>query len=143
MKLMKRANIYQASNYNCTFDPNLIEARSYRWWAFVKVIKGQVIFNNYRYSNSTSKHQFKVRSLMSQLGIKIDRYVQVSGGLQHLTTLRDLNKAEKETLERLAAREEAKRIRRNERARLKRQEVRNRTRERLNPQPNLKLVVIA
>jgi len=81
MKYMKRANIYQASNYNVTFDPNKIEARSYRWWVFVAKVEGKIIFNNYRYSNSTSKHQSKVRSLLNELNIKIDVEMPVPKGL--------------------------------------------------------------
>lgn len=81
MKHMKRANIYQCSNYNCTFDPNNIVARSYRWWVFVAKIEGKVVFNNYRYSNSTSKHQSKVRFLLNQLGIKIDLELPLPNGL--------------------------------------------------------------
>lgn len=78
---MKRANIYQASNYNVTFDQNKIEAKSYKWWVFVTKIEGKVIFNNYRYSNSTSKHQSKVRSLLNQLNIKIDIEMPLPNGL--------------------------------------------------------------
>lgn len=81
MKFMKRANIYQASNYNVTFDPNKIEARSYKWWVFVAKVEGKVIFNNYRYSNSTSKHQSKVRSLLKELNIKIDIEMPLPNGL--------------------------------------------------------------
>lgn len=79
MKHMKRENFYKASNV--TFNPTTIEAYSYRWWRFVKVIDGLVVFNNYRYSNSTAKHQYKVCRLMEQLGIKIDLHVQVRESL--------------------------------------------------------------
>lgn len=81
MKLMKRSNIYQASNYNVTFDPNNIVARSYQWWVFVAKVDGKIIFNNYRYSVSTSKHQSKVRALLSDLGIKIDIEMPLPNGL--------------------------------------------------------------
>lgn len=81
MKFMKRANIYQASDYNVTFDPNKIEARSYKWFVFVAKVEGKVIFNNYRYSNSTSKHQSKVRSLLKELNIKIDIEMPLPNGL--------------------------------------------------------------
>ena len=78
---MKRAGIYQASNYNVTFDPKKIEARSYKWWVFVAEVEGKVIFNNYRYSNSTSKHQSKVRALLNDLGIKIDIEMPLPKGI--------------------------------------------------------------
>lgn len=118
MKHFKRSNIYKASNV--TFNPETFEAYSYRWWLFVKRIKGKTIFNSYRYSVSTSQHQSKVRSLMSQLGIKIDRFVQVREGLNYISTIKELNQKESETLERIAANEERKRIRRNELARARR-----------------------
>jgi hypothetical protein len=79
---MKRKNIYQASKYNVTFDPTKTEAWSYKWWKFVSVQNGLVVFNTYRYSVSTSKHQSKVRTLLSALGIKIDLAVECSEGLQ-------------------------------------------------------------
>ena len=81
MKFMKRANIYQASNYNVTFDPDKTEGRSYKWWVFVTKVEGKMIFNNYRYSVSTSKHQSKVRSLLNQLNIKIDIEMPLPNGL--------------------------------------------------------------
>ena len=90
MKYMKRASIYQASNYNCTFDPTKIEARSYKWWSFVRKIEGKTVFNSYRYSVTTAKHQSKVRSLLEELGIKIDLELPVPRGLQVYTTLSEV-----------------------------------------------------
>lgn len=81
MKLMKKANIYQASNYNVTFNPVTLEAHSYKWWKFVAKIDGLVIFNNYRYSVSTSKHQAKVRSLLATLGVNIDIEMPLPEGI--------------------------------------------------------------
>ena len=49
---MKRTPVYKASNVK--FNYETIEAFSYNWWQFVKVIGGKVIFNNYNYSNTTS-----------------------------------------------------------------------------------------
>lgn len=89
MKLMKRSGIYQASNYKVTFDPSKIEARSYKWWSFVSKLDGKVVFNNYRYSVTTSKHQGKVRDLMRELGIKIDLFLSVPDGLQTCPDLGD------------------------------------------------------
>lgn len=88
MKYMKRKNIYQCSNYNCTFDPVSKRAMSYKWWAFVAEVEGKIVFNNYRYSNSTSKHQSKVRSLLNELGIKIDLELPIPNGLpgSHIKT---------------------------------------------------------
>lgn len=80
MKLMKKSNTYKASNV--TFNPETIEAFSYDWWCFVKVIGGKVVFNSYNYSPSTIKHQYKVRSLLNDLGIKIDLEIECPRGLQ-------------------------------------------------------------
>lgn len=70
MKYYKRLKIYKAPNV--TFNPETLEAFSYEWWKFVAKIEGKIVFNNYSYSQSTSKHQIKVRRLLDQLGIKID-----------------------------------------------------------------------
>lgn len=88
MKYFKRAGIYKASNVS--FDPKLIEARSYDWWVFVKVIKGKVVFNSFRYSNTTSRHQSKVRSLMRELGIKVDLEVSTRLSLNSHEAGRDI-----------------------------------------------------
>lgn len=84
MKYFKRANIYKASNV--TFSAAKREAHSYGWWKFVTIVNGKVIFNDYNYSPSTCKHQSKVRSLMGDLGVKIDLYVSVSRSLDDSPT---------------------------------------------------------
>lgn len=98
MKLMKRSRIYQASNYNVTFNPETLEAYSYKWWRFVAKIDGLVLFNRYRYSNSTSKHQSKVRRLLNDLGIKIDLELPLPRGIRHDQTLQELFNEAEETL---------------------------------------------
>lgn len=80
MKFYPRLNMYKAANV--TFNPDTLEAYSYRWWRFVEVVNGKVVFNNYRYSVSTARHQSKVRSLLSQLGITIDVTIECPEGLQ-------------------------------------------------------------
>lgn len=79
MKYFTRSKLYKASNV--TFSPELIQATSYDWWMFVKVINGLVVFNDYNYSPTTNKHQHKVRRLMQELGIKIDLVVKSYIGL--------------------------------------------------------------
>jgi hypothetical protein len=79
MKYMKRAGIYKAANV--TFDPIKVQAYSYSWWRFVGIVEGKVVFNNYRYSSTTSKHQSKVRNLMKELGIKIDFELPLRQGI--------------------------------------------------------------
>jgi hypothetical protein len=81
MKYMKRAGIY--SSANVSFNPETKTALSYNWWEFVKVIGGKVVFNSYRYSATTQKHQSKVKDLLSLLGIGIDFDVEAPQGLQN------------------------------------------------------------
>lgn len=119
MKFMKRANIYQAFNYNVTFDPNKIEARSYRGWVFVAKIEGLIVFNNYRYSNATSRHQSKVRSLLKELNIKIDLELPLPRGIKS-SCLQDLIVEAEECLCDEIGREELKRQDRNAKAKQRR-----------------------
>lgn len=84
MKYMSQAKIYKSSNV--IYNPETEEATSYDWWIFVKRIKGKLVFNNYHYSNSTVKHQHKVRDLLRSLGIKIDLEIKAPGGLQDLAS---------------------------------------------------------
>ena len=79
MKFIKKRNQYEASNVS--FDPENISAFSYNWWEFVSVINGKVVFNNYTYSNSTAKHQIKVRRLLETLNIKIDIVIESTKSL--------------------------------------------------------------
>ena len=119
MKYMKRAKIYQCSNYNCTFSPEKIEAYSYRWWKFVALVDGKVIFNNYRYSNSTSKHQSKVRRLLESLNIKINIEMPLASGIKE-KSLSELIIEGEETLCDLYLAEEAKAIDRSIKAKRRR-----------------------
>lgn len=80
MKYSTRAQIYKASNVN--FNPNNFQAHSYDWWRFVDMIDGKIVFNSYNYSPTTIKHQYKVRRLLSELGIKIDLEIDAPTGLQ-------------------------------------------------------------
>jgi hypothetical protein len=78
LKIFKRT-----ARATVSFNPETMEAFSYDWWCFVKVFKGKVVFNEYRYSNTTSNHQRKVKHLLRQLGIKIDLFVNSPKGLQN------------------------------------------------------------
>jgi hypothetical protein len=84
MKFHNKSKTYKASNVS--FDAVRVKAYSYDWWVFVDVIGGKVVFNSYNYSNSTCKHQYKVRRLMRELDIKIDLEIEVPRGLQDLSS---------------------------------------------------------
>lgn len=118
MKFMKRSGTYKGRNV--TFDPQTLSAVSYGWWEFVRVIRGRTIFKAYRYSNTTCKHQSKVRLLMRSLGIKIDHTVSIPDSLSKVSGLRDLSKREKEQARIDAENAEMKRKARNEKARFRR-----------------------
>lgn len=89
MKYYKRLKQWKASNV--IFDVEKCEATSYKWWIFVKRIGGKLVFNDYRYSNTTSKHQYKVKRLLNQLGIIIDVIISSPNGLQNLDSAIDYN----------------------------------------------------
>lgn len=90
LKYMKRAGIYQGSNYNVTFNPKTNRAVSYKWWTFVAKIEGKLVFNNYRYSVSTAKQQSKVRSLLQELNIKIDIEMPLPKGIESGDSLAEM-----------------------------------------------------
>lgn len=82
LKLKKRTGCYEASNV--WFNPETMEATSFQWWYFVKRIGGKVVFNDYRYSSYTTRHQNKVDRTMQKLGIKVDVTIEAPKGLQNL-----------------------------------------------------------
>jgi hypothetical protein len=82
MKYKKRQRIWEASNV--TYNPVTKEAYSYGWWCFVKKIGNMMVFNEYSYSNTTSSHQSKVRSLLWQLGHHDMEYIESPDGLDNL-----------------------------------------------------------
>ena len=119
MKALKtKPNFFKAANVS--FDAESIEARSYQWWIFVKKIKGRVIFNEYRYSVTTSKHQSKVKSLLNDLGIKIDEFVKTRKSLSDFNTLSDIRRENLHTLKVLAQAAELKHIERKAKAKARR-----------------------
>lgn len=82
MRYFKTLGIYKSSNV--MFNPKTLESTSYNWWNVTLKIGNKLVFNNYSYSNSTAKHQSKIRAVLSELGIKIDYYVQAPQGLKNL-----------------------------------------------------------
>lgn len=76
-----KAGIYKASNVS--FDPKAMEAKSYDWWLFVTKVNGLTVFNDYSYSNTTRRHQWKVKALMQSLGLPIHIRVEMRESLDH------------------------------------------------------------
>lgn len=69
LPFQKRAKNFKSNNN--MLDLENFTAKSYNWWNYVIRIKGKVIFNNHNYSATTNKHQWAMRSLLRELGIKI------------------------------------------------------------------------
>lgn len=85
MKHFKRLNLFKANNV--TFNPETNVATSYDWWEFTSVINGKLVFNSYNYSPSTTKHQYKVRALLNELGINVDITIHSPKGFQDCSCL--------------------------------------------------------
>lgn len=96
MKFYKTQNLYKASNV--TFNPDTIQAYSYKWWLFVSRIGNKVVFNDYNYSNTTLRHQAKIRSLLKELGIKVDLTITAPLGLQNPASAIDFYQIKIKTL---------------------------------------------
>jgi hypothetical protein len=130
---MKRSNIYKATNV--TFNPKTLDAHSYSWWRFVAKVEGKVIFNDYRYSVTTAKHQSKVRHLLESLGIKVDIYLQLPKGIDS----RPLNELIIEAEETLCDQFLNEEIKKQERyARAKQRKLEKRLEEYLETQVNFR-----
>lgn len=72
MKKLKTRNEYVGCNNECRYYADENKATSYGWWNFVLEIDGMIIFNDFKYSNTTSRHQGEVDFLMYELGLKRD-----------------------------------------------------------------------
>jgi hypothetical protein len=96
MKFMKRSNTWKASNV--TLDMSNLTAYSYNWWLFLKKINGYVVFNDYQYSTTTARHQFKIRRKLSEIGIAIDYTIKSPMGLNNLSSAVNYYEIEKELL---------------------------------------------
>lgn len=79
-KFKPRLNTWQDGKNN-TFNPETFFARSYSHWAYVRKIKGKIVFNEYYYSQQTARHQTNMRELLKALGFKIDVFVNTPESL--------------------------------------------------------------
>jgi hypothetical protein len=69
---------YKGSNW---FDLETLEARSYNWWPYLKKTRIGLVYNNYTFSNCTSKHQDELSWLLSKLRIKVDYALEFPRGI--------------------------------------------------------------
>lgn len=88
LKYRPRSGEFKDSTGNCRFNPESGMGYSYHWYELTKVIKGQLVLNDYHYSASTLKHISKVRRVLQALGVE---YVTLEAprGLQNLDVARD------------------------------------------------------
>jgi hypothetical protein len=56
-------------------------AWSYGHWCYFRNVDGLNVFNAYRYSVTTSKHQHEMRSLLRELGVHIDVEIESRAGI--------------------------------------------------------------
>lgn len=80
MKWIQKRNRFESSN--CTFDPSTGEGYSYGWWQVSRIIGGKKFFNCYHYSNTTCRHQSKIRAHFSN-GWAQPVAVEAPEGLQY------------------------------------------------------------
>ena len=74
MKLQTTLDTYTASNNELCVDAKTlaVTARSYGWWDYIKTDSvGNIIFNDSRYSNSTTGHQSNSKHILGRLGLKV------------------------------------------------------------------------
>jgi hypothetical protein len=67
-RYIKSRHTLESSNFS--FDLKTLEAYSYSWWRFTKPLGDYIIFSNYSYSKSTSRHQLKAKRILGELGYK-------------------------------------------------------------------------
>ena len=89
MEKLKTRNEYVGCNRKARFYADEIRATSYDHWNFVNVINGKVVFNWFKYSNTTSNHQWAVNALLQDLGIKVDVTVNMNRSLTEDTFRQD------------------------------------------------------
>lgn len=81
-RYQSRKHRFVASNNYLDLDN--MTAWSYGWWMYFRRIGGLWVFNSHRYSPSTGRHQQRMRSLLSRLGIQIDIEVDTRSSLTNM-----------------------------------------------------------
>lgn len=84
MKYYKKLKIYKNSTGSNYYDPQKQEAFSYKWWRYLQVINGVLVFNDYDYSVTTSQHQ---SALLSIIGYRTAYRVSAPRGLEGISSI--------------------------------------------------------
>lgn len=80
LKWRPRLKIWKSGSLQ--WNPETQEAWSYNW-CFAKRINGKMVFNEYRYSNTTTRHQWEMRGFLKDHKIKIDLTIDTQKSLTH------------------------------------------------------------
>lgn len=104
----KLNRLVQSNNYYCLTENKAV---SYDWWVYYREIDGLKVFNSYRYSVTTAKHQRQTERLLYRLNRRPDifiNYRQSMSGLG-LVSIEEILKEElAELTEKLATCKRAK-----------------------------------
>lgn len=113
MRFIKTQNKYKASNVE--LDLNKMEATSYDWWLFLKVINGKLVFNDHPYSISTQRHQSKVLDVLRDKSINPDVVINLRTSLCEITPdrLDNIILSRKEDITKFAQSMRSKKLRKN------------------------------
>lgn len=74
---------------NNTLNLATMQAHSYGHWCYFRIIDGLAVFNDYRYSNTTARHQHRMRQLLRKLGIAVAVTIETHGSIGYYS-LRDV-----------------------------------------------------
>ena len=78
MLKLKKNGYYENStktNY-VLLTEGMLSAFSYNWWRYLRVIDDKVVFNRYKYSVTTQRHQRECMELLTEHGIAVDLFVE-------------------------------------------------------------------
>jgi hypothetical protein len=84
MKVTEKNGLVKGNSF--TFNKITLEGFSYKWWQVsLKLDENTVLFNNYKYSQTTARHQHEILRLLKEqqerFGFRIFT-VSISEGLQ-------------------------------------------------------------
>lgn len=83
MKYLKTKHMMKAANVELCLIT--LKSYSYGWWLMSKRVGNKIVFNSYKYSKSTIRHQDRVISILAQMSGDIVR-VECPQGLQDMNS---------------------------------------------------------
>jgi len=65
MKITEKNGLVKGNSF--TFNKITLEGFSYKWWQVsLKLDQNTVLFNNYKYSQTTTRHQYEILGLLKE-----------------------------------------------------------------------------